>query len=150
LNANKGYKISISHTAATAIKTDAPASFLWDVLRGWNKLHPVRPPPPGSVAAAILEKEPAFEADFTEREDAKVTYLALLFSLVACARHSRPLIINVCTQTEKSKKPRFVHNPPNWGPGTRRQINVKRCPSSLPSPSFVSSFSFSDTLFIAL
>lgn len=99
LNANRGYRISISHTVATAIKTDAPASFLWDILRGWNKLHPVRPPPPGSVAAAILEKEPSFEADFTEREDAK---------------------------PEKSKKPRFVHNPPNWGPGTRRQINVKR------------------------
>jgi tRNA (guanine26-N2/guanine27-N2)-dimethyltransferase len=99
LNADRGYRISISHTAATAIKTDAPPSFLWDVLRGWNKLHPVRPPAPGSVAEAILEKEPSFEADFTEREDAK---------------------------TQKTKKPRFVLNPPNWGPGTRRQINVKR------------------------
>jgi tRNA (guanine26-N2/guanine27-N2)-dimethyltransferase len=98
LNANQGYKCSTSHTLATSIKTDAPPSFLWDILRSWVKLHPVRPPAPDSVAAAILGKEPSFQADFTEREDAK---------------------------TQKAK-PRFVHNPPRWGPGTRRQINVKR------------------------
>lgn len=156
LNANRGYRISISHTVATAIKTDAPASFLWDILRytyafitrnilfqglninidmvvvsfvrGWNKLHPVRPPPPGSVAAAILEKEPSFEADFTEREDAKVridtpTFVWTQATTVHSSIHSLTFRLQ---QPEKSKKPRFVHNPPNWGPGTRRQINVKR------------------------
>jgi len=33
LNADRGFRVSISHTLATAIKTDAPPSFLWDILR---------------------------------------------------------------------------------------------------------------------
>jgi tRNA (guanine26-N2/guanine27-N2)-dimethyltransferase len=56
LNLNKGYRVSISHTDALAIKTDAPLSVLWDILRCWNKLYPVKRIPEGSPAAVILGK----------------------------------------------------------------------------------------------
>ena len=31
----QGYRVSISHTHANAIKTDAPNSVLWDIMRCW-------------------------------------------------------------------------------------------------------------------
>ena len=31
----QGYRVSISHTHANAIKTDAPNSTLWDIMRCW-------------------------------------------------------------------------------------------------------------------
>ena len=38
---NGGYKVSQSHTSPVAIKTNAPSSFVWDMVRAWEKLHPV-------------------------------------------------------------------------------------------------------------
>ena len=32
---NQGYRVSISHANANAIKTDAPHHVLWDIMRCW-------------------------------------------------------------------------------------------------------------------
>ena len=31
----QGYRVSISHTSANAVKTDAPNAVLWDIMRCW-------------------------------------------------------------------------------------------------------------------
>lgn len=71
---NAGYAVSDSHTAPRCIKTDAPASFMWDVMRAWIKLNPVREESikPGSPGATILRRrEPATEIDFTHHKGAR-------------------------------------------------------------------------------
>ena len=30
-----GYRVSITHTSAEAVKTDAPPSVVWDIMRAW-------------------------------------------------------------------------------------------------------------------
>ncbi|GAA6052816.1 hypothetical protein JCM3770_006266 [Rhodotorula araucariae] len=39
---NGGYAVSRSHAVAGSIKTDAPRTFVHDVIREWIKLHPVK------------------------------------------------------------------------------------------------------------
>jgi len=74
---SQNYRVSISHCEPNSIKTDAPMSVVWDILRCWHKLHPAKleKQQPNSVCVKILSKEPSITADFTEREDAvsKVT-----------------------------------------------------------------------------
>ncbi|XP_024085429.1 probable tRNA (guanine(26)-N(2))-dimethyltransferase isoform X2 [Cimex lectularius] len=38
---NAGYSVSESHAAPNSIKTDAPTSFIWKVIRHWVKLNPI-------------------------------------------------------------------------------------------------------------
>ncbi|XP_068622642.1 tRNA (guanine(26)-N(2))-dimethyltransferase isoform X2 [Battus philenor] len=40
---NAGYKVSFSHAARLSIKTYAPAQVIWDIIRTWEKKHPVKP-----------------------------------------------------------------------------------------------------------
>lgn len=66
---NGGYRVSVTHKEPTAIKTNAPDSVVWDIVRCWCKLYP----PTGSSkrnkeankTLAILAREPTFIADFT-------------------------------------------------------------------------------------
>lgn len=69
---NAGYKVSSSHAGPNTIKTNAPPSVLWDIMRCWVKLTPVKPDvlTGRSPAANILAKEPSFQADFTFHKDA--------------------------------------------------------------------------------
>ncbi len=30
-----GYRVSITHTSAEAVKTDAPSEVIWDIMRAW-------------------------------------------------------------------------------------------------------------------
>jgi tRNA (guanine26-N2/guanine27-N2)-dimethyltransferase len=62
-----GYQVSGYHKDPSAIKTNAPNSVVWDVLRQWVKKHPLaKTPKEGSSAALILAKEPSsVEFDFT-------------------------------------------------------------------------------------
>ena len=57
---NAGFRASQSHANPLAVKTDAPAGVVWDVLRCWVQEHPVKErdgdTSPGSV---ILSKPPA-------------------------------------------------------------------------------------------
>jgi tRNA (guanine26-N2/guanine27-N2)-dimethyltransferase len=49
---NAGFKVSASHCGPQTIKTNAPASVVWDILREFTKKHPV-------VMANIKENSPA-------------------------------------------------------------------------------------------
>lgn len=52
-----------------AIKTDAPTSVVWDVLRCLVRDNPLgKPPKENSPAAVILAKKPANDLDFSEVE----------------------------------------------------------------------------------
>lgn len=64
---NGGYRAVGSHANQTAIKTDAPNSVMWDIMRGHVKKYPVSAKrlKGTSPCAIILSKEPTFIADFT-------------------------------------------------------------------------------------
>ncbi|CCG80706.1 N2,N2-dimethylguanosine tRNA methyltransferase [Taphrina deformans PYCC 5710] len=71
---NAGYEVSGSHTTPRSIKTNAPKSFMWDIMRAWIKLNPIKEDSikPGSPGAAILaRREPATAIDFTYHKGAK-------------------------------------------------------------------------------
>lgn len=90
-----GYKASSSHACKQALKTDAPHSVVWDVMRCWEKLHPVKRRKENSPGAAILSKEPAIQVSFKEKPEAN------------------PL-------SRKNKLLRYQANPEaNWGPKPR-------------------------------
>jgi len=91
---NAGFRVSAQHKEPQAIKTDAPSSLLWDILRAWVLEHPVseKTKKNNTTAAQILEKEPTHEINF-----------------------SRPKGLN--NGGQKPKAVRYPMNPePNWGP----------------------------------
>uniref|UniRef100_A0A8D0BBL1 tRNA (guanine(26)-N(2))-dimethyltransferase n=1 Tax=Salvator merianae TaxID=96440 RepID=A0A8D0BBL1_SALMN len=67
-----GYRVSLSHACKNAIKTDASPSVIWDIMRCWEKLNPVKRErlSESSPAARILSVEPKLQASFTVRADA--------------------------------------------------------------------------------
>ncbi|CAM4682160.1 tRNA (guanine(26)-N(2))-dimethyltransferase [Caretta caretta] len=67
-----GYRVSLSHACKNAIKTDAPPSVLWDIMRCWERIHPVKRERLSDTSPAfhILSVEPTLQASFTIREDA--------------------------------------------------------------------------------
>ncbi|XP_075979726.1 tRNA methyltransferase 1 isoform X2 [Anticarsia gemmatalis] len=99
---NAGYKVSYSHASKMSIKTAAPAQFVWDVVRTWEKTHPVKPAKleADPVTKHILTQEIKSHVDLSERPDAN------------------PI-------SRKDGKLRFQFNPtPFWGPGSRAAVNV--------------------------
>lgn len=95
-----GYNVSRSHAAAGSLKTDAPRSQVFDILRYWVKTqHPVKMEnmKPNDPARILLAKEPQREYDFDNVKSKEV--LAALGAAEKIVRYqSNPL--------------------PNWGPGT--------------------------------
>jgi tRNA (guanine26-N2/guanine27-N2)-dimethyltransferase len=92
---NAGYRVSLSHANRMSVKTDAPAGFVWDVMRHWVKLHPVRQNRLQGVAAMILSQEPTSEVSMELRADAN-------------------------PESRGKGLSRFQENPqPFWGPGMR-------------------------------
>jgi tRNA (guanine26-N2/guanine27-N2)-dimethyltransferase len=92
---NAGYRVSFSHANRMSVKTDAPSGVVWDVMRHWVKIHPVRHDRLVGVAAAILSREPTNEINIGVRSDANP------------ASRERGLS-------------RFQENPQRfWGPGMR-------------------------------
>ncbi|KAM6288857.1 LOW QUALITY PROTEIN: tRNA (guanine(26)-N(2))-dimethyltransferase, partial [Aegotheles albertisi] len=67
-----GYRVSLSHACKNALKTDAPPAVLWDIMRCWVKIHPVKRERLAETtpAARILAVEPTLQASFALREDA--------------------------------------------------------------------------------
>jgi tRNA (guanine26-N2/guanine27-N2)-dimethyltransferase len=101
---NAGYRVSPTHCNPKGIKTDAPWSFIWDVIRAWVKEHPTKLAE-GSPGFKIMEKE-LLRTDISfSRAKGSVTY--------------------------KSKKrvPRFVQNERNWGPKTMHGKKIKKMPT---------------------
>lgn len=100
--ARQGHRVSRSHTDPMAIKTDAPTTAIWDVLRCWSK-HPECLLQLGkrkvdvsgtSPAATILQMEPTVQADFT-------------------------ILPEVAQMLSSKKVSKFMPNPAQWGPGSR-------------------------------
>ncbi|XP_059393630.1 tRNA (guanine(26)-N(2))-dimethyltransferase [Carassius carassius] len=92
-----GYRVSLSHACKNAVKTDAPAEVLWDIIRCWEKTNPVKRERLSETSPAhrILSKEPTLQACFEIREDAN-------------------------PQSRKRHLTRFQENPQaNWGPKAR-------------------------------
>ncbi|WVQ82169.1 N2,N2-dimethylguanosine tRNA methyltransferase [Cryptococcus sp. DSM 104549] len=93
---NAGYKISRSHCAPGAVKTDAPRSFIYDIMREEAKTNPIRLDKiaEGSPARNIISKPMIHTIDFTPHPDAVL---------------------------ERTGKETFYQiNPmPNWGPAPR-------------------------------
>ncbi|MBN3301995.1 TRM1 dimethyltransferase, partial [Amia calva] len=92
-----GYRVSLSHACKNALKTDAPPSALWDIMRCWEKLNPVKRERLAETSPAyrILSTEPVLEACFSVREDAN-------------------------PQSRRRHLTRFQENPQaNWGPKAR-------------------------------
>lgn len=102
---NAGYRVSASHKAPQAIKTDAPNRVIWDILRSWCKENP----PPERTKRSnrqdedakkkILAVEPSISVDFTVPEGLD----------------------------QKKKAQRFPLNPEkNWGPKPRASGNKRK------------------------
>ncbi|CAM9119035.1 unnamed protein product, partial [Discosporangium mesarthrocarpum] len=65
--ANAGYRASQQHKDPQALKTDAPDSVVWDIMRCWVKKHPVNDKriSKNTPGQAILAQKPSLEANFT-------------------------------------------------------------------------------------
>lgn len=99
LHAN--WKVSFSHANKSSIKTNAPAEVIWDILRCWARIHPVKQSRflEGSSLKAILSKEPEIEYNLTDIHP-----------------NANPL-------SRKNALSRFPENPTaHWGPGTKATI----------------------------
>ncbi|XP_057522092.1 tRNA (guanine(26)-N(2))-dimethyltransferase 1-like [Amaranthus tricolor] len=100
---NAGYRISGTHTSPLGLKTDAPMSVIWDIMRCWVKNHPIKPQPSDQSGTVILSKEPELQANFTRA-------------------------VASLSQAQTKKVARFLPNPErHWGPKVRagRQITSK-------------------------
>lgn len=96
-----GYKVSFSHAFKNSVKTNAPAAVLWDILRCWNKRHPVKEERmiDGTPIKAILSKPCTREYNFDD------------------------LHPDANPKSRKQALTRFQANPTaHWGPGTRATI----------------------------
>ncbi|XP_053612073.1 tRNA (guanine(26)-N(2))-dimethyltransferase isoform X2 [Plodia interpunctella] len=99
---NAGYKVSYSHASKLSIKTKAPAQLMWDIIRTWEKTHPIKPAKleADAVARQLLRQPIEHAVDLSERADAN-----------PASRRDGCL--------------RFQYNPaPYWGPGSRANVNV--------------------------
>lgn len=69
---NAGYRVSLSHAAKGSAKTDAPMNVIWDILRCWTKLNPIKKERivPGSLIEKILSKEMTTDISFDVHPDA--------------------------------------------------------------------------------
>ncbi|CAN6448378.1 unnamed protein product [Victoria cruziana] len=100
---NAGYRISGTHANPLGLKSDAPMGIIWDIMRCWVKLHPVKAQPSDQSGSVILSKEPTVQANFARA-------------------HSS------LSKAQAKKIARFLPNPENhWGPKPRagRQITSK-------------------------
>uniref|UniRef100_A0A034WK11 tRNA (guanine(26)-N(2))-dimethyltransferase n=1 Tax=Bactrocera dorsalis TaxID=27457 RepID=A0A034WK11_BACDO len=98
-----GYRVSFSHASKNSIKTDAPATVLWDILRCWAKRHPVKAERmvEGTALKAILERPTENDYIFDDMHP-----------------EANP-------DSRRNALTRFQANPTaHWGPGTRATIMI--------------------------
>lgn len=96
-----GYKVSFSHTCKTSIKTNAPPKVLWDIMRNWAKIHPVK--------EIHIQKNPVIKVMLSKEPE--TTY-----NLDDIHPEANP-------SSRQRALARFPNNPmPNWGPGTRSTL----------------------------
>lgn len=98
-----GYKVSFSHACKSSIKTNAPPSVVWDILRCWNTMNPVKKERmlDGTPVKAILGVPPTNQYELNEIHP-----------------EANP-------DSRKNALSRFPGNPTaHWGPGTRATIMI--------------------------
>ncbi|KEH25136.1 N(2),N(2)-dimethylguanosine tRNA methyltransferase, putative [Medicago truncatula] len=92
---NAGYRISRTHVCAIGLKTDAPMSVIWDIMRCWVKNHPIKGQPADQPGSIILSKEPVLQVNFARA-------------------------VASLSKAQAKKVARFLPNPErNWGPKLR-------------------------------
>lgn len=94
---NAGYNVSYSHANKHSIKTDAPNDVIWDIVREWEKEHPVKRDKftSDNPALVILNTPSKINVSFTIHPRANPA-------------------------SRQAGLSRFPKNPAeNWGPGTR-------------------------------
>ncbi|KAH9326009.1 hypothetical protein KI387_006187, partial [Taxus chinensis] len=110
---NAGYRVSGTHAIPLGLKTDAPMDVIWDIMRSWVKIHPVKSQPPDQSGSVILAKEPTMKANFTRAQSA-------------------------LSHSQTKKVPRFLPNPENyWGPKPRAGRRITNKHASLMGPEFI-------------
>jgi len=100
---NAGYRVSLTHANKHGIKTDAPASFIWSMMRAWaKKIGKKNNLSEGSAGKAILAIE--------DENDEKITFEE--------NPHANP-------ESRKRSLKRFQINPEkNWGPKMRSKAST--------------------------
>lgn len=99
---NAGFRVSYTHMHKTSIKTDAPTSVIWDLMRCWERKHPV-------AKKRLVDNNPA--KNILEQESEK----DYSFEMNPLAN----------PESKKLGFLRFQTNPlPFWGPGTRSTAMV--------------------------
>lgn len=68
---NTGYKVSFSHACKDSLKTNAPSSVIWDIVRSWIKLHPIKRDLIGTPGGIILEKSIKTTINFESHPEAE-------------------------------------------------------------------------------
>lgn len=102
---NLHYKVSQSHANPLALKTDAPAEVIWEVIRSWCKLHGHGNLKEGSSGKVILSKEPTLEVSFDPS----------------------PELVSYFKARENDNITRFPGNPEKyWGPKSRAPMNKQK------------------------
>ncbi|KAI1301795.1 tRNA (guanine(26)-N(2))-dimethyltransferase [Halotydeus destructor] len=95
---NAGYAVSSSHCNKNSIKTDAPNTFIWEIMRKWVEEHPIEKSKwneSSDSGLKILAKSCSSDISFEYHQDAE------------------PL-------SKKKEMVRYQVNPePNWGPKSR-------------------------------
>lgn len=102
-----GYRVSYSHACRTSVKTDAPSTVIWDLMRCWARLKPVHAKRliEGTPLKAILDTEP-------QKVD---------FDFETIHPDANPASRKACLK-------RFPENPAaHWGPGTRATLMYVVC-----------------------
>ena len=87
-----GFQYSDAHTTKGSFKTDAPSSFIWDVIRNWFFTQN-KPIPDDPIASKILNKAPLFKIDFDQ--------------------------VKIDSKNIQKVKGRYFNNPPYWGPKSK-------------------------------
>eukprot|EP00978_Attheya_sp_CCMP212_P013364 scaffold33622_cov51-Attheya_sp.AAC.5 len=119
---NAGYRVSVYHKEAQAIKTDAPSRIVWDILRAWVKLHPVKPTKPKKINPRHAPKESDDATKHNEQstnnhEEQKQRSTVAERILAVPPSIQVDFTIPNDFESNRRKATRFPQNPEaNWGP----------------------------------
>ncbi|VDD74135.1 unnamed protein product [Mesocestoides corti] len=136
---NAGYRVSFSHAALSSIKTDAPMSYIWDVMCAWKRRYEAAAAKASAGASSRPSRSPspsppegATRSKATRRKKHPPSEAALR---VVDALMSRPPNPSVDFTPHPDSNPpsrtdgllRYQVNPlPNWGPKGRAKTVKNR------------------------
>jgi len=121
---NAGYEVSAYHKEPNAIKTTAPPDVIWDIMRHWCKLNPVKSKwleGDKSVVAKILNRG---MVELTEKDTTSETTTKNGDEMNS---HKKSVDFTVYKKETRKKAQRYPMNPQkNWGPkpraGSKRKV----------------------------